>query len=46
MDGDVEPMETEHQNNENDNEQTTESTGKQKKTKYFFGSHIFVHVLF
>ena len=33
MDGDVEPMETEHQNNEHDNEQNTESTGKQKKTK-------------
>ena len=35
MDGDVEPMETEHQNNENDNEQNIESTGKQKKTKIF-----------
>ena len=46
MDGDVEPMETEHQNNKKDNEQNTESTGKQKKTKYFFGSHIFVHVSF
>ena len=46
MDGDVEPMETGHQNNKNDNEQNTESTGKQKKTKYFFGSHIFVHVFF
>ena len=32
MDGDVEPMETEHQNNENVNEQSTESTGKQNKT--------------
>ena len=41
MDGDVEPMETEHQNNENVNEQSTESTGKQNKTKYFFCSYVF-----
>ena len=40
MDGDVEPMETEHQNNENVNEQSTESTGKQNKTKYFFCSYV------
>merc|ERR1712004_819160 len=33
MDGDVEPMETEHQNNENVNEQSTESTETSEVSK-------------